>query len=104
MKGDKIIILPHHEKAASGVAELVLPQIRNWRGRFIITIAGESGAGKSEIAEALGDILTKNDLDFAILQQDDYFVYPPKTNAAKRHEDIDRVGTDEVRLDLCVTN
>jgi uridine kinase len=35
-----------------------------------------------------------------IFQQDDYFVYPPKTNDAARRDDISWVGTQEVRLDL----
>jgi uridine kinase len=39
-----------------------------------------------------------------IVQQDDYFIYPPRTNAATRREDIDWVGTSEVRLDLMDEN
>jgi uridine kinase len=35
-----------------------------------------------------------------IFQQDDYFVYPPKTNDAARRADIAWVGIQEVRLDL----
>ncbi len=39
-----------------------------------------------------------------ILQQDDYFVYPPKTNAAMRRKDIGWVGPGEVRLDVMDEN
>lgn len=104
MKGDKIIILPHHERAARQAAEFMLPDLGGVSGPVVITVAGESGAGKSEIAEALAEVLAENGIKSAILQQDDYFVYPPKTNAAKRREDIYWVGTSEVRLDLMDAN
>ncbi len=35
-----------------------------------------------------------------ILQQDDYFVHPPRSNDRARREDIGWVGPGEVRLDL----
>lgn len=104
MKGDIIIIQPHHERAARQLAKLVLPEISGATGKFIITIAGESGAGKSEIAAAVAELLSAHGLNSAILQQDDYFVYPPKANAAKRREDITWVGTGEVRLQLMDEN
>jgi uridine kinase len=104
MRGDKIIIQPHHERAGRRLAELVQPEIEAAAGRFVITIAGESGAGKSEIAEALSEALAAREVRSVIVQQDDYFIYPPRTNAATRREDIDWVGTSEVRLDLMDEN
>ena len=100
MKGDVIIIQPHHEKAARGIADLVIPEVDSTSGCFVVTVAGESGAGKSEIAAALADALEKSGLRSTILQQDDYFIYPPKTNADMRRSDIAHVGMSEVRLDL----
>jgi uridine kinase len=35
-----------------------------------------------------------------ILQQDDYFVLPPKSNDSRRREDISWVGMQEVKLQL----
>lgn len=104
MKGDKLVIEEGHIKAASQIAEVLIPQIKESRGRFVITIAGESGSGKSEIASALSDILSKKGIKSAILQQDDYFVYPPKTNAEIRRKDINHVGLTEVRLSLLDQN
>ncbi|KPK65177.1 MAG: hypothetical protein AMS21_05430 [Gemmatimonas sp. SG8_38_2] len=104
MRGDKIIIQPHHERAAKQAAEFMLRDLNQASGPVIVTVAGESGAGKSEIAEALAEVFAENDITSAILQQDDYFVYPPKTNEAKRREDIYWVGTSEVRLDLMDAN
>ena len=104
MKGDKLVIREEHVKAARQIAELLLPEIAGVEGKFVITIAGESGSGKSETASALSNILSEKSVASAILQQDDYFVYPPRTNAAMRRRDIDHVGTSEVRLALLDEN
>jgi uridine kinase len=105
MRGDKLVIKDHHVKSAQMVAEVVVPEIKNLsRGRYAITIAGESGSGKSETAETLRQELEKHDIHAFILQQDDYFHYPPKTNAKMREKDINHVGTSEVKLDLLDQN
>lgn len=100
MKGDSIVIEEHHLMAAQGICDIILPEIRQREGRYALTIAGESGSGKSETAAAVSDLLTENDTKCFIFQQDDYFVYPPKTNDSTRRNDITWVGTQEVRLDL----
>lgn len=104
MKGDKIIVQPQHEVAARQIAELVLPEISSASGVYVITIAGESGAGKSELAAALAAELAGANVTSAVLQQDDYFVYPPQTNAAMRRKDIGWVGPEEVRLNALDEN
>ena len=104
MRGDKIIVEEKHMKAARQIRELLLPKIGASKGTFIITIAGESGSGKSEVAEALSGVLSEKGVKTFIFQQDDYFVYPPKTNAAMRRENIDHVGLSEVRLELLDRN
>jgi len=96
MLGDRIIIKDHHRKAARAITEFALPKIEAAK-RFAITVAGESGAGKSEIATALKDVLDEKGIATAILQQDDYFIYPPKTNHRFRLADVRHVGTGEVR-------
>ncbi len=99
MKGDKLIIQEEHIKAANRLMELLFPQIIKTQGAFIITIAGESGSGKSEIAAVLAQLLVEREgIKSIIIQQDDYFVYPPKTNAQMRRKDIDHVGLSEVHL------
>jgi len=104
MRGDKLIIEAGHIKAANRIAELLIPQITKDRDRIVITIAGESGSGKSEIASVLYDILSKNNMKSTIFQQDDYFIYPPKTNAEMRRKDIKHVGMSEVHLALLDQN
>jgi len=100
MKGDSILVEAHHRRAGRGIAELILPVLRASQQRFVITIAGESGSGKSETAQALADVLAEQGIGGFIFQQDDYFVYPPRTNDRTRREDIAWVGPGEVRLDL----
>jgi len=100
VKGDSIIVEPHHEKAASGIVPAILPLLELSGQRFTISVAGQSGSGKSETATAIARALEPHGIKSVILQQDDYFVYPPKTNDAARRNDISWVGTQEVRLDL----
>jgi uridine kinase len=100
MKGDSIVIEAHHRKAAAGIVPLLLPVLEQSTERRAVSIAGQSGSGKSETAAALAEALAQHDIGCVILQQDDYFVYPPKTNDLTRRADIGWVGPQEVRLDL----
>jgi uridine kinase len=100
MEGDVLIINNYHRKAAKQVAAILVPQIEATQGKYFLTVAGESGAGKSEIAASIAAELEKAGFPSYIFAQDDYFVYPPKTNAEKRVEDIGWVGMQEVKLSV----
>jgi uridine kinase len=100
MKGDSIIVEEHHRKAASGIVSALLPILENLNQRFTISVAGQSGAGKSETALAIAQALEAHGIESAIFQQDDYFIHPPRTNDATRRADISWVGTQEVLLEL----
>ena len=104
MIGDKLNIKKEHIDAGQSLSDILLPKIEDSEGKFVITVAGESGAGKSEIAFTLSEKLLEKGVKSAILQQDDYFVYPPKTNADMRKKDIGHVGLSEVRLELLDQN
>ena len=104
MKGDKLVVQEGHVKAAHSITELLLPQIVKAQSKFIIAIAGESGSGKSEIAAAIFEFLFEKGIRTIILQQDDYFVYPPRTNAEMRRKDISHVGLSEVCLEVLDQN
>lgn len=99
MQGDRLIIESHHLAAAERIAAIISARAAANSTPYAISIAGESGSGKSEMAQALADELTKQQLKSIVLQQDDYFAYPPLTNDARRREDIRRVGPQEVQLD-----
>jgi uridine kinase len=100
MEGDRLVIEPHHEKAAQGIDAWLESGGMPDDQRIVITVAGESGSGKSETAAALAAALGQRGVDSVIFQQDDYFVHPPKSNDRVRRDDIDWVGPGEVRLEL----
>lgn len=100
MKGDVVIVEDHHRRAAAAIVERIAPDILARDRRSTVAVAGESGSGKSETGQALADALNARDITAVVFGQDDYFVLPPKSNDAKRREDIGWVGSSEVRLDL----
>lgn len=101
MRGDKLVIERHHTERAQEIAEIIIPEIQP---PYVITIAGESGSGKSELASELARILLEGTVPAEILQQDDYFVFPPKTNHEMRRANINQVGPQEVKLDFLEAN
>jgi uridine kinase len=101
MIGDKLVIEPHHTERAAEICEFLTGRIGE---RFVLTVAGESGSGKSELGSEIGRLLTDRGLRAGILQQDDYFVFPPKTNHEMRRRNIEQVGVYEVKLDLLDSN
>jgi uridine kinase len=100
MLGDKLIIKEHHTRAAREVTEVIKPQVEAAPKRYAVAVGGESGCGKSETAHELARLLGEASLPAVIFAQDDYFVYPPRTNHEKRVEDVNWVGPGEVRLGL----
>ncbi|MFQ5949430.1 MAG: zeta toxin family protein [Nitrospiria bacterium] len=104
MRGDKIIVEEHHAKAAKKIVEIILHQITSSARKYSLSVAGESGSGKSEISRAIADELENKGIMSVILQQDDYFAYPPKTNDKIRRRDIGWVGPQEVHLDILDQN
>lgn len=104
MKGDILIIDENHRKAAAQVVDIILNEVKNCDTKYVITVAGESGAGKSEIGKSIADKLEEYNIKAFVFGQDDYFVHPPKTNAKTREKDISWVGIQEVKLDLLDQN
>lgn len=100
MEGDSIVIEDHHRRAAASISQALIHTLQASPDRHAVTIAGESGSGKSETAAALKQALEATGIPALVLQQDDYFVYPPRSNDAARRRDINWVGPGEVRLDL----
>jgi uridine kinase len=99
--GDKLLVEEHHTHRAAEICTLLVDRIHD---KFVITVAGESGAGKSELASEIARLLTEQGLKTDILQQDDYFVFPPKTNHEMRRRNLEQVGPQEVKLDFLDSN
>ena len=98
MIGDKLVIKDYHRKGAELVHAYIAstqPQIP-----FALTVSGESGSGKSEIAHCIKELLEAGQKTVTILGQDDYFRLPPHSNHQQRKSDLSWVGPREVQLDL----
>ncbi len=105
MIGDRLIIEKYHTDRAFELSELIAQRIgESGESRFTVSIAGESGAGKSELAAETARSLANRGFRVAILQQDDYFVFPPKTNHKMRRRNLEQVSEYEVKLDFLDSN
>lgn len=100
MQGDVILVGDEHRSAASAIVERFANEINAMDRVFTVSVAGESGSGKSEVGRALQEELAARGVAAVVLQQDDYYVLPPKFNDAARRANFAWVGTTEVRLDL----
>ena len=70
-----------------------------WQRR-VIGVAGESGSGKSVTAEELARACNGVGLGTLVLNQDNYFFLPPRTNHEHRVESLENVGPHEVNMAL----
>jgi uridine kinase len=100
MIGDRLVFTDYHRAAAAKVLCVLRQRLENGKGPVSVTVAGESGAGKSEVAICLAKALEDEGHRCIVLCQDDYFHLPPKSSHHKRLSDISWVGTGEVQLDL----
>jgi uridine kinase len=103
MIGDVLIIKEHHTKVAKEIYQAIKDQVAPGR-KICISVAGESGSGKSEMGNEIKNALIENGIKAEVLGQDSYFVYPPKTNHNMRQKNPDQVGLYEVKLDLLDAN
>lgn len=100
MEGDIILVGDEHRRAAGIIIDHLIDDIRDMDRRYTITVAGESGSGKSETGQALKEALEERGVRAVVLQQDDYYVLPPKFNDAARRANFAWVGVSEVKIDL----
>jgi uridine kinase len=100
MLGDKLVITDFHRAAAAKILPAIRRKLAISGSGVTVSIAGESGSGKSETAHCLSSALAEEGRTCLTLGQDDYFRLPPKTNYEQRKSDINWVGLGEVRLDL----
>ncbi len=100
MKGDIINLDDKNRQTARIVVDPLLQEIKETKGIYNISVAGESGAGKSIIATAIAEQLENDGIKVKVFQQDDYFRLPPFSNDTKRRSDLKWVGTAEVNLSL----
>lgn len=102
MIGDRVYIKPHHTRVAQEIlvhcSDMVAAAARG-DTVWVVSIAGESGCGKSETAAEVARLLDANGVHALILGQDDFYVFPPKTNRRMRERNPGQIGPAEVKLD-----
>jgi uridine kinase len=103
MIGDKLVIEQHHTDRAREICAHLAECIRT-QERSVLVVAGESGSGKSELAFEISRLFNQQGIRADIIQQDDYFVFPPRTNHEMRRLNLEQVGPYEVKLDFLDSN
>lgn len=94
-----------HEQAARQIVNEISDRILSTSGVYVVTVAGESGSGKTETGASVYRELKRRGIVSVVLNQDNYFVLPPALNDARRKADPDWLGPHaEVRLDLLQKN
>ncbi len=93
MLNDKITVTKKHLEAAGLVSERLQDCIQP---KFIITIGGEVGSGKSTLSYAIAQKIKKQGISSKIIDLDDFYKVAPKERKAwRRHHGIESVGPDE---------
>ncbi len=100
MQGDIIVMSEQHLEVAHKIVEILQPRLTALDGKYTITVAGESGSGKSTTAAALFKVFQQKGMTCVLFQQDDYYVYPPITNDRVRRQNPEWRGLCEVNLAL----
>ena len=99
MIGDAADIKQEFMPVAKATFELLRPLVRR-KEPLSISIAGESGSGKTSLSANLAWLFEKDGQTVAVFHQDDYYNLPPHDNHLAREADINHVGISEVNLEL----
>jgi uridine kinase len=97
MLNDVVTIGRKHTNAASTLFDRVM---RDRKVKYIVSISGEVGAGKCEIAHELGRKLIDSGISVKLLHMDNYYHIPP----LERHEwriknGLEKIGYEEYDWD-----
>lgn len=102
MLNDVVTIEKKHTNAAATLFDRVM---RDRKAKYIVTISGEVGTGKCEIAHELGRKLIEAGISVKLLHMDNYYHIPP----LERHEwrktnGLEKIGYDEYDWNLINRN
>ena len=93
MLNDVVTIEKKHTSAATTLFDRVL---RDRKTKFIVTISGEVGTGKCEIAHELGRKLIEEAISVKLLHMDNYYHIPPLERQEWRKQNgLEKIGYDE---------
>lgn len=93
MLNDVVTIEKKHTNAAITLFDRV---IRDRKPKFIVTISGEVGTGKCEVAHELGRKLIEAGITVKLLHMDNYYHIPPLERQEWRKKNgLEKIGYDE---------
>ena len=98
MLGDILLINDMHKEAACTIKKYVLKELeKNDEGhRYVVSISGESGSGKSELAHSLGKTLKQNNIRVKVIHTDNYYkIQPLLREEWRRNKGFDKIGVNE---------
>lgn len=98
MIGDVINLEQKHLETAENIYKII-SETHQKPQKWSVGICGESGSGKSVTAFALKKVLEEKGIKSLVIQMDDYFKLPPKSNHENRQKSLKNVGIHEVYLD-----
>lgn len=103
MIGDVLLIEQKHERVARELVEKINKQHLK---KLAVSIGGESGSGKSEIAETLRSVLKKEGYKVKILHLDNYYKISPeiRNDYRKKNGVSKTVGLNEIYWDILEEN
>jgi uridine kinase len=94
-----------HKKASEAIVSAIIGKVRGKTGVYTLSLAGESGCGKTETGKALVAEFEGRGIRALLLGQDNYFFLPPLANDAMRKKDPAWLGPHkEVNLKLLDKN
>ena len=97
MEGDKLIFLPEHDAKAHLID--VTFKILEKRNKYVLTIGGQSGTGKTEVAALTRHKLFKRGFRSVIVSLDDYYITNPDDR--RNHRQLTGIiGIDEINWEL----
>ena len=83
MLGDRCVIKDSHVARARNIVADIEPRLK---GKDVLAVGGDSGAGKSEVAALVGTLLNNSHRGVYVLSCDNYPHLPPTQNDARRTE------------------
>ena len=99
MLEDVLLIEDKHRQAAKRIFELRSDSVGE--KKYIFSIGGESGSGKSEVANLLGKEFKREGIPAKIIHTDNYFKIHPKQRTEWRQEHgIESIGYNEYDWDM----
>ncbi|MCF8233059.1 MAG: AAA family ATPase [Bacteroidales bacterium] len=102
MLGDVLLIEEKHKKAAETIRQKVLG---NKKEKMIVTISGESGTGKTELAHSLAKLLQEDGIQAKPLHIDNYYkTHPLEREEWRQKHGIESIGYNEYDWDTIYKN